>query len=453
MPTVQPLSVLPAPKPQWLLGHSPLFAQDPLQFLCHCEQTYRGMVPLRLGLSQACLLTNPAYIEAVLREHTIFIKDTPGWRAIRTLVGIGLLTSEGAFWAKQRRLTQLVFHQQRINTYSGLMVAATEKLQHRWQAGDRRDIHQDMMHLTLDIVTRTLFNLEMVGEDAQIIERALSLSMAWFSRQQKQGFSLPPWLPFPYTQRYLKAVAALDQVIDRLIQERRASGDAPEDLLSLLLQVRDEDGSQMSDRQLRDELKTLILAGHETTANTLAWTWMLLAQHPECEAKLWQELDTVLQGRSPTLLDIPNLPYTQQVLQEAMRLYPPVVVLARSATQDYALDGYQIPKNCIMLSSPWAMQRSDRYFANPLAFQPERWQDGLEKQLPKCVYFPFGDGPRICIGKSFAQMEAVLILATLAQQYQLQLVPGQTITPFPSITLRPKPGIQVQLIRRQAVST
>ncbi|MGF1522273.1 MAG: cytochrome P450 [Leptolyngbyaceae cyanobacterium] len=445
----RPLKQLPRPQAHFLLGHSTSFSKAPLQFLCDCAEQYGGIVPLRLGVSPACFLADPNVIMEVLRERTVFTKNTPGWQAIRTLVGRGLLGSDGDYWARQRQLTQPVFHQQRIIAYGDLMVQATERLLNTWQDDTWRDVHQDMMRLTLDIVMQTLLSVDLEGEAAQAIAHALDLSMQWFSQQQKQGFLLPNNFPLPLTRRYLAAVNAMDDLIYQLIRQRRASQDDTGDLLSMLLQVKDEiDGSQMSDHQLRDELTTLVLAGHETTANALAWTWMLLAQNPSVEAQLHQELDAVLQGRSPSVADIPQLPFTQAILKESMRLYPPVALIARSASQAYVLQGYQVPKNCIMLMSPWVMQRSDRYFEDPLSFQPERWQNDLEKQLPKGAYFPFGEGPRICIGKGFAQMEATLILATLAQQYQLDLIPGETIEALPSITLRPKGGLRMTLRQR-----
>lgn len=217
----------------------------------------------------------------------------------------------------------------------------------------------------------------------------------------------------------------------------------------MLIAVRDEvDGSQMTDRQLRDEVVTLITAGHETTANALSWTWMLLSQSPEVEATLMQELQRVLAGRSPTLADLPNLPYAHQIVKEAMRLYPPVYSIGRSANQAYNLDGHQLPQGCVIVFSPWVMHRSPQYFAQPEQFQPDRWGNDLEKRLPKCVYFPFGDGPRICIGKGFALMEAVLVLVTIAQKFRLTLVPDQAIVPLASITLRPQQGIKVELSKR-----
>ncbi|MBT9312056.1 cytochrome P450 [Leptothoe kymatousa] len=450
--TIRPLNQLPSPKANFLLGHSSYFSKDPLQFLCDCQQQYDGIIPLRLGFSQACFIADPSLILEVLRERTVFTKGTPGWESIRTLVGRGLLGSDGDFWARQRQLTQPIFHQQRIVAYSDLMVKATEKLLTEWQDGATRDVHEDMMHLTLDVVMQTLLGIDIEGQAAQAISHALDLSMEWFSQQQKQGFLLPNNFPFPLTRRYFSALREMDAFIYELIQQRRSSQEDTGDLLSMLLQVKDEDGSQMSDRQLRDELATLVLAGHETTANALAWTWMLLAQNPDAEAKLHEELDRVLQGRSPTMADIAHLTFTQNVLKESMRLYPPVVLIARSADRDYVLDGCEIPEKCIVLISPWVMQRSEQYFEQPLAFKPERWENNLEKQLPKGVYIPFGEGPRICIGKGFAQMEATLLLATLAQQYQLRLMSEQPVEALPSITLRPKHGLLATLHKRMNLS-
>lgn len=448
IPMSKSLHQLPGPKGSLLFGNTLEFAKDPLNFLTHCGNDYGAIVPLRFLFSSACLLTRPEHIDQLLRQPEQFTKDTPAWQAVRSLVGDGLLTSAGALWSRQRRLTQPVFHQQRIAQYSETMVDYTQHMLQTWQAGDVRDAHQDMMQLTLNIVTKTLFNVDMTGVAAQTIAQTLEVAMEWFASRRKQAFLPLTGLPTAINRRYRQSLQKMDQTIYALIQERRQGSDDPGDLLSLLLQATDEDGSQMSDRQLRDELTTIILAGHETTANALSWTWMLLAQHPDVEQKLVRELQTVLGDRSPTLADLPQLHYTQQIIKETMRLYPPLFSLSRSPIQDYDLDGYRIPAGNVVLFSPWVMQRSAKYFNDPLKFQPERWNEDLEKHLPKGVYFPFGDGPRICLGKNFAQMEAVLILATIAQNFQLTLLPEQALTPLPSMTLRPKTGIMVQVTTR-----
>lgn len=442
------LHQLPRPKGSMLFGNTFAFASDPLGFLTHCAQDYGEIVPLRFLFSPACLLTQPEQIEQVLKQPELFTKATPAWQAVRSLVGNGLLTSEGAFWSRQRRLMQPVFHQQRIAAYGETMVLYTERMLQSWQDGEVRDIHQDMMHLTLNIVTKTLFNVDMTGVAAQTIAQTLEVAMEWFTSRRKQAFLPLTGLPTPINRRYKQALQTLDQTIYALIQQRHQGGDDPGDLLSLLLQAQDEDGSRMSDRQLRDELTTLILAGHETTANALSWSWMLLAQNPNVESKLISELQTVLGDRTPTLADLPQLRYTEQLIKELLRLYPPLFSLARSPIQDYDLTGYHLPAGYIVIFSPWVMQRSARYFTHPLQFQPERWEQDLENQLPKGVYFPFGDGPRVCMGKSFALMEAVLLLATIAQKWQLTLLPDQPLLPLPSMTLRPQAGITVWVTKR-----
>ena len=308
-----------------------------------------------------------------------------------------------------------------------------------------------MMRLTLNIVMKAIFNQDVSTSEAETVAHALDVAMNWFDSKRRQNFFAVEWFPRPENVRYRNAAKAMDDTIYGIIQRRRESGEDPGDLLSMLIAARDEDdGSGMSDQQLRDEIATLMLAGHETTANTLFWTWMLLAQHPKTEAKLHEELQQVLAGRSPTVEDLSKLPYTSAVIKESMRAYPPVPVLGREATEDTVIGDYLIPRNTVVIISQWVMHHSPEYFDEPEAFKPERWlempgKQPLEKQLPRGVYFPFGDGPRICIGKGFALMEAVLILATIAQKYQFNFESGDEIIPQSSITLRPEHGILATL--------
>lgn len=445
----QPLEQLAGPKGSYFWGNTIDFAKDPLGFLTQCGRDYGDIVPLRFGLTKGCFLAQPESIETVLQEREIFTKNTPAWNVLKSLLGNGLLTSEGEFWRRQRRLVQPVFYQQRIATYGKTMVAYTKHQIQEWQSGELLDIHQAMTRLTFNIVTKTLFNVDLSGTEAKTIAETLDVMMQWFSARRKQAFLPLAWLPTAINRRYQQALKVMDQKIYHLIQQRRSSNLDSGDLLSMLIAVRDEtDGSQMTDRQLRDELVTLIMAGHETTANALSWAWMLLSQTPDVEAKLVQELQTVLAGRSPTVADLPQLSYAQQIIKEAMRLYPPVYSIGRSASREYNLDGYQLPTGCVIVFSPWVMHRHPKYFTEPEQFRPDRWASDLEKQLPKCAYFPFGDGPRICIGKNFAMMEAVLLLATIAQKFQITLVSDQPIVPLPSITLRPQNGINVRVTKR-----
>lgn len=319
------------------------------------------------------------------------------------------------------------------------MVDYTQQMLQSWHEGKVLDVHDEMMRLTLNIVMKTIFGQDTTDKEARNVADALDEAMNWFAGQTTGRTATGD-------RRYQDAIALLDETIYAMVNRRRVTGIEGDDLLGMLMQVQDaDDGTRMSDRQLRDEVATLILAGHETTANTLSWTWMLLANHPEVRGKLTEEVKTVLNGRTPAIADLPKLSYTNMVVKEAMRLYPPVTDISREATQDCEVGGYSIPKGTTLIASQWVMHRHPRYFSNPEVFSPERWADDLEKRLPRGVYFPFGDGPRICIGKSFAQMEAVLILATIAQKFQLELAFNQTIELQPSITLRPKYGIQVVL--------
>ncbi|GBE90606.1 cytochrome P450 [Nostoc cycadae] len=439
---------LSAPPVNSIVGHLQQLGQDPLGFLSRCRD-YGDIVPLQLGLTSACLVTNPDYIEEVLKNRTDFIKSR-GLRSLKTLLGEGLLTAEGESWFWQRRLAQPVFHQKRINAYSQIMVDYTNQMLQRWGDGETHDIHADMMRLTLEIVMKCIFSAEVDGGEAKVVAHALDVAMNWFESKRKQNFLVWEWFPRPENISYRQAIAQMNEAIYKLIQQRRNSKEKNNDLLTMLMEAKDEQtGQQMDDKLLRDEVATLMLAGHETTANTLSWTWMLLSQNPEVREKLQSELCQVLQGKLPTLEDLGKLVYTQRVIKESMRLYPPVSLMGREAAVDTQIGDYEIPQGTSIMISQWVMHRHPKYFENPEVFQPERWTEELEKQLPKGVYIPFGDGPRICIGKGFAQMEAALLLATIAQSFQIDLVPGYPIVPQPSITLRPENGLKVEIKRIQ----
>lgn len=461
------LLTLPSPKVDSVLKE---YSQDPLGFMTRCAREFGEIVPLRVGDKLYCLLTNPDHISEVLKDRVLFSKASD-LRILSGLLGKGLIVNEGDFWQQQRKLIQPVFHHQRINNYGAIMVQYTEKMLQTWCEGEVRDLHDEMMRLTLNIVMKTIFARDLTDGEASRVADALNQAMDWYLAQEEKEListgvhdliaqlmnvtirafqdlgQADKIISSKSDRRYQEAIARLDETIYSMINQRRLSGSEGEDLLGMLMQVRDaDDGSSMSDKQLRDEVATLILAGHETTANTLSWTSMLLAQHPEVRAKLSEELKTVLNDRIATISDLPKLTYTNAIVKEAMRLYPPVTDISREATRDCDIGGYSIPKGTTLIASQWVMHRDPRYFQNPELFYPERWENGdLEKQLPRGVYFPFGDGPRICIGKNFALMEAVLILATISQRFQLDLVSDRPIELQPSITLRPKHGIQVVL--------
>jgi cytochrome P450 len=305
------------------------------------------------------------------------------------------------------------------------------------------------MRLTLDIVAKTLFDTD-VSREAEDVGAALQVLMSKFFRQAGFALLLPSFIPIPTTRRLQRAVGQLDKVIYEIIRRRRTSGQTSGDLLSVLLRAQDDEGLGMTDRQLHDEIMTLFLAGHETTANALSWTWLLLGQNPGVEEKLVEELRRVLSGRSPTAADLPRLTYTEMILREAMRLYPPVWVIGRRGLAPFRMGEYELPAETNVLMSQIITHRDARYFPDPDRFDPDRWKadDPRFVSLPRFAYFPFGGGPRVCIGAGFAMMEAVLLLATIAQRFTLTLVPGQTIEKLPSVTLRPKSGIRVILHRR-----
>jgi cytochrome P450 len=441
---------LPAgPRGHFLLGHLVELGRDPLGALQRYAREYGDFVPLRFGPKRAVLLNHPDYVEQVLATHSRYFIKSPALRNSRRLIGHGLLASEGELWRRQRRLIQPAFHRPQLAAYSEIMVACTEQLLATWRDGEVRDVHQEMMRLTLQIVARALFGAD-VTDEAAVVDEALRVALERFgTRLSSLAFLLPDTLPTPDNWGFLRAARRLDAIVYRIIAARRASGVDRGDLLSILLRARDEaDGGGMTDKQLHDEVMTLLLAGHETTAIALSWTWYLLAQHPAVEAKLLAELQAVLGGRAPTVEDLPQLPYTEWVLWEALRLYPPAWALAREAVQDCEIGGYPVPAGTIVVMSQWLLHRDPRYFDEPERFLPERWADGLAKRLPRYAYFPFGGGPRLCIGAGFASLEAALVLATVLPRFRLTLVPEHPIALWPSATLRPRYGIRMVLHRR-----
>ena len=438
----------PGPKGQFLLGNLPALGKDLIGFLTRCARDYGDIVALRLFNMPAFLLNNPDLIEYVLvTNQRNFIKHSFFWRHVTAVFGNGLLTSEGDFWLRERRLCQPAFHRDQVAAYGAVMVDFTERAVAEWRDGDVRDVHQDMMRLTSRIAAQTLLGAD-VASDVDQVEPALDTVIEQIAVRFKRPFAFPDAVPTPGNLRYRKAVNRLNDLIYKVIRERRAATSRSDDLLSLLLHAQDSDGTRMTDQQLRDEAITLFLAGHETTALALSWTWYLLSQHPEVETKLWAELAAVLGGRAPSVADLARLRYTEMVVMESLRLYPPAYVMGREAVNDCEIGGYPVRRGSTVFVSQWLMHHDARYFENPDAFIPERWADGLAKRLPKYAYFPFGGGPRMYIGSNFAAIEATLLLATIAQRFRLTLVPGHPIELLASITLRPKHGIRVRLAGR-----
>jgi len=438
----------PAQKGSLLLGVMAEFNRDTLGFIERCRD-FGDIVRMRFLYLTACFIYHPDHIEYVLASNAKnFIKS----RSLRSpffqrLVGNGLLTSEGEVWKRQRRLAQPAFHRQRISAYGEVMVDYATRMISSWRAGDERDIHREMMRLTLEIVVKTLFNADVSGE-ADKVGRVLSQMVKPFASQATVKWILDNRLPTPTHRRFNRAAGEIDEIVYRIVAERRSSGNDEGDLLSMLLAAQDEDGSQMTDRQLRDEVMTLFLAGHETTALTLSWAWYLLAQNPEVEEKFHAELDDVLGDRQPTVADIYLLKYTEMIAKESMRLYPPAYGVGREAIDEFGLGGYRVPARSQIFMFPWATQHDPRFFAEPDRFFPERWTEGLNNSLPKYAYFPFGGGPRACIGNYFAMMEIVLLLATIGQRFRFSLLPDHPVSVLPAMSLRPKDGIKVRVENR-----
>src|SRR5215510_2251838 len=401
------LPLPPGPRGNPIMGVMRDFNRDTLGFITQ-SMKYGDVVRCRFLYVWAYFLYNPADIETMLSTNAKSFRKARSLRSpfFYRLVGNGLVTSEGDFWRRQRRLAQPAFHRQRISSYGDVMVQYAERAIVNWKAGELRDLARDMMRITLEIVVKTLFNSD-VSNDADHVGETLSRLVKPFASQATLKWILDNRLPTPGHRRYFNAVSEIDRIVFRIIAERRASGYDEGDLLSMLLQAQDEDGSQMNDAQLRDEVITLFLAGHETTALALSWSWYLLANYPEMEKKFHAELAEVLGGRAPNVSDLPRLKYTEMIAKEAMRLYPPAYAVGREAIEETEISGYRVPKGTQLFAFQWVTHRDPRYFDEPEAFKPERWENA--EQIPRYAYFPFGAGPRQCIGNYFAMMEIVLL--------------------------------------------
>ena len=439
--------VPPGPKGQLIMGVMREFNRDTLGFIERCRE-FGDVVRTRFLWVHAYFVYNPADIETLLTTNARSYRKAESLRSpfFHRLVGNGLVTSEGEFWRRQRRLAQPAFHRQRISSYGEIMVQFAQRMLDTWKDGEQRDLSRDMTRLTLEIVVKTLFNAD-VSREADHIGQVLTSLVKPFASQATLKWILDNRLPTPEHRRYFNAVSEIDRIVFRIIAERRASGSDEGDLLSMLLEAQDEDGSQMNDAQLRDEVMTLFLAGHETTALALSWSWYLLASNPEAEKKFHAELDEVLSGRTPDVSDLPKLKYTEMIAKEAMRLYPPAFAIGREAIEETELGGFDVPKGTQVFAFPWVTHRDPRFFDDSHAFIPERWSNGTSEQLPKYAYFPFGGGPRQCIGNYFAMMEIVLLLATIGQRFRFSLI-DEKVEVLPVLSLRPKSGIKVKVRQR-----
>jgi len=433
--------------PEWkgssILGVMREFNRDQLAFITRLR-SLGDVVRARFLYVPAYFIYHPTDIEYLLVTNAKNFRKAMSLRSnfFYRLVGNGLLTSDGDFWRRQRRLAQPAFHKQRISNFGDVMVQYTERMLAGWKAGETRDLHRDMMRLTLEIVVKTLFDANVSG-DVDNVGRVLSEIVKPFASQATLKWILNNRLPTPAHRQFHRSVGEIDQIIYRIIAERRASAADNGDLLSMLLQAQDEDGSQMTDAQLRDEVITLFLAGHETTALALSWTWYLLATNKDVEAKFHEELDRVLDGRLPELSDLPHLRYSEMIAKETMRLYPPAFGLGREAIEACEIGGYRVPRRAQVFAFQWATQRDPRFFDQPDEFIPDRWTPEFVEQLPKFAYFPFGGGPRVCIGNYFAMMEMILLMATIGRRYKFDLAPDAKVELYPAMSLRPKTGVRV----------
>ncbi len=441
----------PGPSPILSGRHLFAFMRDPLKYLLRMRDDYGDIAHLQRGSLHIFYLNHPDYVRDVLVTNADKFIKGPVLQRTKFLLGEGLLTSENPVHRRQRRLAQPAFHRQRINDYAKVMVECAARLSERWQTGAHLDASLEMNHLTLRIVGKTLFNSD-VEREADEVGAALTQTMKMFPLLQLPYFELLRNLPLPQMRRVGRAREQLDKVIYRIIEEHRQAAHDQGDLLSMLLAASDEEDATaggMSDEQVRDEAMTIFLAGHETTANWLAWTWHLLGTHPEVERKLHAELDGVLEGRRlPNAEDYARLTYTEQVLTEVLRVRPPAWALGRTARENHNVGGYEIPHGSLVIVSPFVMHHDARYFPEPERFDPKRWTTIERERRPQFSFFPFGGGARRCIGEGFAWMEAVLVLAALASRWKLKPASDKTIEMQPRVTLRPNRGVPIVLESR-----
>jgi cytochrome P450 len=431
------------PTNRLLSGTMREYGADPIGSMRRWRDLHGDFVPIRFGPFPAHMAYGPAEIQEVLVDHAADFRKSFGTRMLIPLLGNGLLTAEGDEWLRHRRLASPAFHRERVESYGRTMARYAQDSVDSWTDGEVLDLHDEMTSLTLRIVARTLFDNDVTTRIAEVASLGTWIQDFYYLRFASLRFLIPTWLPTPGNRQLARATRRLDDVVYGIIRERRPGEDRG-DLLSMLLMARDEQGAGMSERQVRDEVMTLLLAGHETTALALSWAFLLLNRDPETRERLEAELAAVLGDGPASPDDVPALPFTQAVVNETLRLYPPAYVTGREAIRDTTIGGVRIPKRHIVLISMYTTHRDPRFFTEPDAFRPERWLDGLEKRLPRGAFIPFGMGSRKCVGASFAMMEATLLLATIARRWRFELAPGEVGT-HPSITLRPAAAMPARM--------
>ncbi len=470
-----PPSALAGPAPTPLLGHLPAMWRDPIGLFTDGVRRQGDWAGFTFGPYKFMLINHPDHIRHVLLDNTGNYRKSPSYQVLRLILGEGLITSEGELWRRQRKLAQPAFHHKALAGFVATMVRTTAELLNTWSAlpaGAALDAHDEMMRLTLRIIGGTLFGTR-IAEDTDAIGAALNEVIHFIHHRSLSLWRWPLAVPTPANRRFKRARATLDRLVYRIIAERRRAVAAPAavtpiagpfpqkpagqgsegigaaggvDLLGLYMAARDEDGGPgMTDSQLRDEVMTLVLAGHETTTVVLSWTFDLLSRHPAAERRLRQEVRAVLGDRLPTLEDVERLTYTGWVISESMRLYPPAWILDRQAVEDDTIGGRPVRRGTIVGICPYTLHRHPAFWDNPEGFDPERFSPPRSKNRPRYAYLPFGAGPRTCIGNAFALLEAKIILAMVVQRYRLELIPGHRSEPEPSVTLRPRRGVPVTL--------
>ena len=437
----------------WLMGVIPEYARDRLGLFTKAAAEQGDIVRMRFGLYDTYLVNHPDYIQHVLQtNHRNYRRQKFFQDIVAVILGQGLLTADGDDWLRRRRLMQPMFHRRQVAKLGQMMTAATERAIAHWctlPPGEPIDLHQVMHHLTLDIVGRTLFSIDLTAE-AEMLAQSVAVSIAYINYRLSNFVCAPLFVPTARNRKLKRALKNMDHFVFAMIEARRQRGEQKDDLLGTLLMARDADTSaSLSDRELRDELVTMIAAGHETTALALSWTFYLLAQHPEVEAQLVTEIETVLAGRLPTFEDLSQLRYTRMVLEESMRLYPPSwSLVGRDAIVEDEIGGYRIPANATVFILPYLIHRDPRFWCNPDTFDPERFSPQRSEGRHRFAYLPFGSGPRKCIGAEFAMTEAQLVLITILQMYRLTLKPGYMVQPDPIFTLQVKEGLPMVITPR-----
>ncbi|MCL9812105.1 cytochrome P450 [Natranaeroarchaeum aerophilus] len=439
----RPFADIPGPEGDPLLGNTAEFVDDQLGFYTRVARTHGPIARYSIGRYEFLQVSDPEYVQQVLvRNNQAYTKGERFQSTLRPALGNGLLTSEGSFWRSQRHAVEPAFHPDALQGFGDVMVEATERLCAEWTAGHQRDIHDDMMSLTVEIAAEALFDIDIRDEEEAIAD-ALETVMDRATKRIRRPIDIPDWAPTPGNRRFDRAMDDLHAVADRIIDQHEEGTGNGIDVVSLL-QSKDDPPSR---EQIRDEVVTILLAGHETTALALTYTLHLLSENPRQRAALQAELDDVLGGDRPTVADLPDLPYTEQVVKEGMRIYPPVYDLIREAAEPDVIGGYRIPEGTSVTFQQWVLHRDPRLYDDPLEFRPGRWTDGFERELSAFAYFPFGGGPRRCIGDRFAMMEARLVLATMLQDWTVESTVDE-LSFAPSLTLRPDGP--VEMIPRRA---